>query len=234
MTSSFSLLPQLLFQPRTVFATMRQRPPVLLSFLAAWAASALYCWAAPFLLLSAQSGNVVMPHSVSELMQSGFGPQRAILWSLIIVLFIAAIQTPLMILTTSFIGQRRKTISRNYSVMVSGVLSSWTMATLISLLPAVLIGWLSMRLSGEAVVGYAVLLFLLPLPIFAGLNATALSEIFSVSQKVSLLIALLSLIALIAVPVLLQSVTIRYISPILLLIVLWLLFKNQSSADKQN
>jgi hypothetical protein len=234
MPYSISLLPQLLMNPRTVFSQMRQHPPILFSFLTAWAASALYCWLAPLLLISVQSNRLVLPGSLADLLQSGFGPQRALLWAVMIVLFIAAILVPIMLLVLALMKRGQQMFRQHYAAMVSSVLLSWAMASLLALVMAALAGWLSANRSGETLTIYALLLFLLPLPIFASFNAAAIRELFSADQKISALIALLSLIPLVALPVLLQSVTIQYASPILLLIVLILLLRNKPSVNKQN
>src|SRR5205085_354402 len=175
---------------------------------------------APSRLQYTQDGEVA---AISTL-TSGF--YSAALMGLMAVLFVAVVYVPVAIFIANLFERRASfslVVREEYAATAACVLSSLAMALLVTLLPAVLIGWQSIRLAGELVPAYIVILIVIPLPILAALMTITIGTVFRIGWGAAFLTTLLSFISLPGL--LLLSSVFRFIcaSPFLLLLLIFLL-----------
>jgi len=207
---------------------LRDRAPVIFAVGAAWVASTLYALvpalmaqsAAPLRMQLNQDGEVPAISALS----GGF--YNAGMLGLMVVLFVAVVYVPVAIFIANLFERRASfslVVREEYAATASCVLSSLAMALLVTLLPAVLIGWQSIRLTGELVTGYVVILIVIPLPILAALMTITIGTVFRIGWGAAFLTTLFSFISLPGL--LLISSVFRFIcaSPFLLLLLIFLL-----------
>jgi tetratricopeptide (TPR) repeat protein len=94
---------------------------------------------------------------------------------------------------------------------------------LITILPAAVIGWQSTLLTSEAAGAYIILLPFIPVPIFAAFMTLAIGTVFRIGWVAAASTSILSFMTLIGMPLLMQAATFICASPLLLLLLLFLL-----------
>ncbi len=142
------------------------------------------------------------------------------------VLFISVIYVPIAILIANLFERRASyslVVREEFASTVSCALASLTASLLITIFPAAIISWQSTFLNSEAVVGYFVLLIVIPLPIFAALMTLSIGTIFRISWISAVATTILSFLTLLGIPLLMQAATFICASPLLLLLLLFLL-----------
>ncbi len=233
MLSNLRLLFGLLWQPLTAMRKLRDRAPVGFALGVAWLTMLIYALIAPTLIEYAQGGGRLRPVARSALVmpvgviEVWFGQiSRAAMASAMIVLFVAVIYVPFTILVANLFERRASfslVIREEYASTVSCTLSALTISLLVTLLPAMVISWQSSRLASVAVIGYFVMLVVIPLPVFAALMTMAVGTIFHISWAAAAGATLISFLSLLGMPFLLQAATIICASPFLMLLLLFLL-----------
>jgi tetratricopeptide (TPR) repeat protein len=215
----------------TAIKRLRDRAPVAFAAGMAWLATVLYTLLTPLLEKYAQEG-------ADGFSRPGYGWRlspdylsaeslaSAAIWGVMSVLFIAAVYVPLAIFMANLFERRASfslVLREEYAATAACALAAWAVSRLLTLPPAVIIGWQVARLSSEAVPGYLILLFVMPLPIFAALMTITLGTIFRIGWGAALLTTVVSFLALFALPLLRQLFTTVCASPFLLLLLLFLL-----------
>lgn len=223
MLINLQLLLGLLWQPLTALRQLRDRAPVGFAVVTAWLAAILYA---------------LIGSLVSEYAQGGAGGRAALgalvfgdLFSVMmragmIVLFVAVVYVPFIILLANLFERRASfslVLREEYAATVSCALLSLTVALLITLLPALIIGWQSAWLPSTAVIGAFVLLIVMPLPIFAALMTLTVGTIFRIGWVAAVGTTLLSFLSLIALPLVMQATMFICGFPFLLIILFFLL-----------
>ena len=158
--------------------------------------------------------------------------------AMMIVLFIAVIYTPIVILIGNLFEQRGSfslVVRGEYAAMASCALMAQAISLLVTLLPAIVIGWQAARLSSNAVIGYFVLVVVIPLPVFAWLMTLATGTVFQIGQggqigqgsQISWLVAagtvLISFLSLFLLPLFVDANSFICASPVLMILLLFLL-----------
>ncbi|HEY8461662.1 MAG TPA: tetratricopeptide repeat protein [Blastocatellia bacterium] len=224
MLVNLSLLFGMLWRPMTVARRLRDRAPVAFSIFAAWLMTSLYLAVVIPLLYYAQGGSWI-----------GFEASFRILSEILMiagvtavkgVLFVAVIYAPFTILISNLFERRAGfslVIREEYAGMVSCSLLSLAASLMATLPAALLIGWQSGRLSPETLPGYIVLLFVMPLPIFAALMTISVGASFRIGWAAAAVTTLISFLSLPGIFLLLQAWNFVCASPFLLLLLLFLL-----------
>jgi hypothetical protein len=149
---NLSLLFSLLWQPMTAIKQLRERAPVALAVGAAWVASALYAFVPAFLMrFTAVSRAPSLEDGEMAMGALTGGLYSAVTVGLMSVLFMAAIYVPFAIFIANLFERRASfslVIREEYAATAACALSAWAMSLLVTLLPAVIIGWQSVRLTG--------------------------------------------------------------------------------------
>jgi tetratricopeptide (TPR) repeat protein len=136
------------------------------------------------------------------------------------------VYVPVTILIANAIERRGSyslVIREEYAPTLSCALASLAISLLVTLIPAGLISWQSAWLASDAVIGYFVLLIVIPLPVFAALMTLSIGIIFGTGWIAALVTALISMLSLIGMPLLMQAATVICASPFMLLMLLFLL-----------
>ncbi len=143
-----------------------------------------------------------------------------------IVLFVAVIYVPFAILIANLFERRASfslVIREEYAPVVSCSLLSLTIALMVTLPAAVFIGWQSAMLGSETVPGYLVLLFVMPLPVFAALMTLTVGTSFRIGWAAAAVTILISFVSSPGIIFLTQAATFVCASPFLLLLLVFLL-----------
>ncbi len=234
MIRNLRLLFKLIWQPFTAIGQLRDRAPVGFALGSSWLMTTVYFYVAAPLINYAQGGGrriviAAQPRGdifggIVQLWVGGFF--RAAMSAVIVVLFIAVVYVPFAILLANLFERRASfslVIREEYAPTVSCSLASLAISFLITLLPAAFISWQSTWLKSEAVMGYLVLLIVIPLPIFAALVTLSIGIIFRISWFAAAATTLISFLSLIGMPLLMQAATFICASPFLLILLLFLL-----------
>ena len=230
MLNNLRLLIGLLWQPSAAARQLRERAPVAFAFAAAWVVTAIWLLVTLLFFFYAANGHrnnlSVTGEGFTTQSLAVFGFQSAAMSGLLIVLFIGAIYVPAAIFIANLWARRTSfslALREEYAATAACTLSSWAVSLLVSVLPTIIIGWLSARAPGDTVAVYAGLAVLIPLPIFAVLTTISLSLIFRLGWLSALVTTLVSALSLLALPLLMQAFTLICASPFLALLVLFLL-----------
>jgi tetratricopeptide (TPR) repeat protein len=214
----------MLWRPMTAAKRLRDRAPVAFSVFSAWLMAFLYLVVVINLSNYAQGGS-----------WSDFASSFQSLWELMIsaglmamkcALFIAVIYAPFAILIANLFERRASfslVIREEYAGVVSCSLMSLAASLLATLPAALLIGWQSGRLSPEVIFSCVVLLFVMPLPIFAALMTITIGTSFRIGWAAAAVTTLVSFLSLLCIPLLIQAAGFVCASPFLLLLLLFLL-----------
>ncbi|HMV81938.1 MAG TPA: tetratricopeptide repeat protein [Blastocatellia bacterium] len=236
MFTNFRLLFALLWQPVSAVRMLRERAPVAFAAVAAWVAAWVYSMVAVVMAGYVQAGGKLQMNTA--LGSAAYGARsflaaalignsiRAAMTAFMIVLFIAVIYVPFVILIANLFEQRASfslVVREEYPAMTSCALLSLAVSLLATMLPAVLIGWQSTWLQSDAVIGYFVLVVMIPLPIFAWLMTLVTGTIFRAGWVAAGGTVLLSLLSLIVMPLFIDATSFVCASPILLILLLFLL-----------
>ncbi len=234
MLTNLRLLFELLWQPVKAIRRLRERAPVAFAVVASWLVTSSYTVIAPSLAKYVQDGGL----REEDLIYGG-GQGRG--WMLsgtlatvvpaamdaaMIVLFVAVIYVPFAILIANLFERRASfslVIREEYAPVVACSLLSLTISLLVTLLPALLIGWLSTRLKGDVVTGFFVMLIVMPLPIFAALMTLTLGVSFRIGWAAAVVTTLVSFLSLPGLAILRQAANFICASPFLLLLLIFLL-----------
>ncbi|MEP7273994.1 MAG: tetratricopeptide repeat protein [Acidobacteriota bacterium] len=250
MQTYFRLLLLLLWEPSHAIRQISQRASLGYAALAAWVIGTLYILVISALAFYAQSAGFKAG------VMGGSGPGLAGSWvsqlpaamstGLLLVLFTTVIYVPFAIVVANLF-ERRLTAGRalreNFGSTAASALSAVAVSLLVTLLPASIISWQGSHLPVGQLVGFFVLLIVIPLPIFFALMTIALRTIFNTGWAAAALVALLSFLSLFWLPILTQVFSFVCASPFLLLLIAFLLrdriadlLQNQRSrqAFKQN
>ncbi len=233
MLTNLRLLLSLLWQPLVAIRAVRDRAPVSFAVVVALLTAWVYSIVAVAMANYAQAGGIV---GATNGMAAGFGAKsfwiaaltgnsmRAFMTAVMIVLFASVIYAPFLILIANLF-ERRASISlvmrEEYPAMVSCVLMSLAVSFLVTLPPAVVIGWQSARLSSA--LGFFVLVAVIPLPIFAWFMALTTGTMFNIGWVAVSLAVLISFLSLLSLPLLVDATSFICGSPILLLLLIFLL-----------
>lgn len=236
MLTNFRLLFSLLWQPVSAVRTLRERAPVAFAVVTAWVAAWLYSMVAVVMAGYVQAGGKLQMNAA--LGSAAYGARsflaaalignsiRAAMTAFMIVLFIAVIYVPFVILIANLFEQRASfslVVREEYPAVASCALLSLAVSLLATMLPAVLIGWQSTWLQSDAVIGYFVLVVLIPLPIFAWLMTLVTGTIFRAGWVAAGGTVLLSLLSMIIMPLFIDATSFVCASPILMILLLFLL-----------
>jgi tetratricopeptide (TPR) repeat protein len=230
MLVNLSLLFGLLWRPMTAVQRLRDRAPVAFSVFAAWLMTFLY-WVVLFPLINIAQGGRWNDDLIEGEFESRFQTLSGTMASagmraVMVVLFIAVIYTPFAILIANLFERRASfslVIREEYAGVVSCSLLSLAGSLLVTLPAALLIGWQSGRLRSDVVLSYVLLLFVMPLPIFAALMTITIGASFRIGWAAAAVTTLISFLSLVGVPLLMQAATFVCASPFLLLLLLFLL-----------
>jgi lipoprotein NlpI len=228
MFTRIKLLFELLWQPMTAIRRLRERTPVAFAVVIAWLTTLFYAIIASVMFNYAQEGGEIGLNGIGEAgswILSGVLTQAG-MWAAMVVLFVAAVYVPFAILIANLFERRASfslVIREEYAPVVSCSLLSLTVSLLVTMLPAILIGWQSAWLRSDAVVGYFVLLMVIPLPIFAALMTLTLGISFRIGWAAAAVTTLVSFISLVGIPLLMQAASFICASPLLLLLLIFLL-----------
>jgi tetratricopeptide (TPR) repeat protein len=233
MFMNLRLLFELLWQPLIAVKKLRDRAPVAFAVSIAWLMSVLYVLIAAPLVDYAQEGEapVARPSGARGILggiaqiwlTSSF---QAVLFATMLVLFVAVVYVPFAILIANLFERRESfsmAIREEYAPTVSCTLVSLAVSLLVTIFPAIVISWQSAWLANEAVVGYIVLLIVIPLPVFAALMTLTIGTIFRIGWIAAVVTTLVSFLSLLGVPLLMQAATFICASPILFILLLFLL-----------
>ncbi len=238
MLVNLSLLLKLLWQPLVALRQLRDRAPVAFTIGAAWGLTTLYAVIGAVMLDYAHAGRASALEeagSVAELLTnsrqlverfwlSNF--YDAGMAAAFVVLFVAVIYVPGAILIANLFEKRASfalVLRDEYASTLACSLASLSASLLVTILPAIVIGWQSTWLRSDAVMGYFVLLIVIPLPIFAALMTLTMGTVFQIGWPAAAVSTILSFLSLLGIPLLLQAATFLCASPLLLLLLLFLL-----------
>jgi Flp pilus assembly protein TadD len=210
---------------------LRERTPVAFSVFAAWFITFVYSMIASLLARYAQDGRWrggLLPYDDGGsrgwmVYESMTGAAMA---SVMVVLFVSVVYVPFSIFVANLFERRASfglVVREEYAPMVACSLLSLTISLLVTLLPALLIGWQSTWLKSDAVVGYFMLLLVIPLPVFAALMTLTVGLSFRIGWAAAAVTTLVSFLSLMGIPLLMQAATFLCASPLLLLLLLFLL-----------
>jgi tetratricopeptide (TPR) repeat protein len=238
MFANLRLLFGLLWQPLTAARGLRDRAPVGFAVGAAAVTALLYGFIAQVMLGYAQAGRAGALESAASLeeLYASARPVFAVSWlsdfqsgamkAAMAILFIAAVYVPFSILIANLFERRASfslVIREEYAPVTACALCSLAISLFVTLPPAVFIGLQSAWLRSDTVMGYFVLLILMPLPIFAALMTISIGTVFRIGWAAAAVTTLISFLSLIGMPLLMQAATFLCASPLLLLLVLFLL-----------
>src|SRR5262252_1400971 len=230
MLVNLSLLFGLLWRPMIAVQRLRDRAPAAFAVFAAWMMTFLYWAVAPLLTDYAQGGRWSNDVIGGEF-ESGFRTlsgtlASAALTAAMVVLFVAVVYVPFAILIANLFERRASfslVIREEYAGVVSCALLSLAGSLLVIFPPAILIGLQSGQLRGDVALGYLILLLVMPLPIFAALMTITVGTSFRIGWAAAAVTTLVSFLSLPGVLFLLQAASFVCASPLLLLLLLFLL-----------
>jgi tetratricopeptide (TPR) repeat protein len=224
MLVNFSLLFGMLWRPMTVAQQLRDRAPVAFSIFAAWLTAFIYFVVIAALFTYAQGGRWSDFESSFQALSWMLAP--AGITAIKVVLFIAVVYAPFAILIANLFERRAGfslVIREEYGGMASCALLSLAASFLATLPAAFLVGWQSGNLRTEVITSYLVLLFVMPLPIFAALMTISVGTSFRIGWAAAAVTTLVSFLSLPGIFLLLQAWNFVCASPFLLLLLLFLL-----------
>jgi len=239
MFTDLRLLFALLWQPLPAIRSIRERARMVFAAVVALLVTWAYALVAVVMVGYAQAGGT--PQLTAEMVSPVYGARsfwaaallggtlRALITAVMIVLFIAVIYVPFVILIANLFEQRASfslVVREEYAAVASCALLSLAMSLLITILPAILIGWQSTWLRSEAVIGYFVLVVVIPLPIFAWLMTLTMGAVFNAGRMNWVAAAgsvLISFLSLILMPLFLDATSFVCGSPILVVLLLFLM-----------
>ncbi len=188
------------WQPMNALEALRQRAPFWMAFGCAWVAAFVYAAATQSL-----AGYALRSASTDLIAGGTWGfVLLAARTAMMLTLFVAAWYAPFNQWLGNWFGPRAKDWRTNYRAFTTCVLAALCAALMAALIPAVIIGWQARTMGGEAVVGFFLLVLLIPIPIIVVLTALALRVNFALSQGRAILIVVLTLWSFTALLVLQQ------------------------------
>ncbi|MGH9755098.1 MAG: tetratricopeptide repeat protein [Blastocatellia bacterium] len=231
MLVNLRLLIGLLWRPMTATQRLRDRAPVAFAVCVAWMTVFLYWVVAAVLTSYAHGGRWSDVATIDSQFESRFQALSgtlipAAMAAMMVVLFVAVVYTPIAILIANLFERRASfslVIREEYAGVVSCSLLSLAGAMLASLPAALLIGWQSGLLRSEVIGSYLTLLFVMWLPIFAALMTITIGTSFRIGWAAAAVTTLISFLSLFGLPLLMQAATFLCASPLLLLLLLFLL-----------
>ncbi|MDX2034756.1 MAG: tetratricopeptide repeat protein [Blastocatellia bacterium] len=238
MLVNLRLLLKLLWQPMVALKQLRDRAPVGFTIGASWLMTMLYATIGAVMLDYAHAGRagaLEEATNINELLSSSRSLVErfwlsnfydAGMAAVFVILFVAVIYVPFAILIANLFEKRGSfslVLRDDYASVLSCSLGSLATSLLVTILPAVVIGWQSTWLGSDAVMGYFVLLIVIPLPVFAALMTLTLGTVFQIGWAAAAITTILSFLSLLGIPLLLQAATFLCASPFLLLLLLFLL-----------
>lgn len=231
MLANLRLLFGLLWRPMTAIKRLRDRAPVAFAVFAAWLAVLLYWVVASALIGYAQGGRWSDEAPIDGQFESWFQAlsgtlTTAAMMAVMVVLFVAVVYTPFAILIANLFERRASfllVIREEYAGVVSCSLLSLAGSLLAPLPAALLIGLQSGRLRSDVIGASLTLLFVMWLPIFAALMTITIGTSFRIGWAAAAVTTLISFLALLGFPLLMQATTFLCASPLLLLLLLFLL-----------
>lgn len=233
MFTNIRLLFSLLWQPFVTIRAVRDRAPVGFAIAAALLTAWVYSMVAMAMADYAQAGGV---GSEAGLASPGFGGRSfwmaalignsagALMTAVKIVLFAAVIYAPFLIFVANLFERRASfslVIREEYPAIVSCALMALVVSFLVTLVPALVIGWQSAKLGSP--LGFFVLVVVIPLPVFAWFMALTTGSIFNIGWVTVSLVVLISFLSLMTSPVYIAASSFVCGSPFLLLILVFLL-----------
>ncbi len=233
MFTNIRLLFSLLWQPFVAIRAVRDRAPVGFAVAVALLMTWVYSIVAVAMAGYAQAGGQV---GSPDLVSPGLSSQsfwmavlvgnsvRAFKTAIMIVLFAAVVYSPLLILIANLFERRASfslIIREEYPAVVSCTLMSLALSFLVTLGPAVMIGWQSARQGSP--LGFFVLIAVIPLPVFAWFISLTTGSIFNIGWVAVSLAVLISLVSLLILPLFVDATSFVCGSPFLLLILVFLL-----------
>lgn len=224
MLVNLSLLLGMLWRPMTAAQRLRDRAPVAFSVFAAWVMASLYFVVIENLAGYAQGGRLSDFESSFQTLSKSL--VNAGITAMMVVLFVAAVYAPFAILIANLFERRASfslVVREEYAGVASCSLLSLAASLLATLPAALLIGWQSGQLRPEVILGYVLLLFVMPLPIFAALMTITVGTSFRIGWAAAVVTTLVSFLSLPGILLLLQAWNFVCASPFLLLLLLFLL-----------
>ena len=234
MLTNIRLLFSLLWHPMTSIRAIRDRAPVAFAVGVALFMSWVYSMVTVVMAAFAQAGSrfpVTAGVSVRNVILLG-GITRSLMTAVMMVLFVAVIYVPFVILIANLFEQRASfslVVREEFAPMVSCALMSLAVSLMVTVLPAIVIGWQSARFRSDAVIGFFVLVIVIPLPVFAWLMTLTTGSLFHLGQGgqyhwiAAIGTVLISFLSLIIFPLFIDATSFVCGSPFLLLILLFLL-----------
>jgi len=234
MLTNLRLLFGLLWQPLASIRSLRDRAPVGFAVGAALLMSWIYSLVVVAMSALAQAG--VRPQmAAGASIRTGllFGNlTRSLMTAVMIVLFIAVVYVPFVILIANLFERRASfslVVREEFAPMVSCSLMSLAASFLAAILPAIVIGWQSAQFRSDAVIGFFVLVIVIPLPIFAWLMTLTTGTVFHLGQAsqyhwvAAIGTTLISFLSFIILPLFIDATSFVCGSPFLLLLLVFLL-----------
>lgn len=221
-----SLVTGLLWQPLTALRGLRDRAPFGTVALSAWLATFAYILTAAVAQTYAQGGRLLSLPQTRTTFYWVANVQSAALNAALLLLFVGVLHIPFTIFLANLFERRGSfsvVLREEYAALASCVFAALAIACLMTLLPAAVISWQSAWLSSDAVVGYFVLLLVMPVPIFAALLTLAVGVIFRIGWARAMVVTLLSFLSLFGLVVLLQAFALIFVSPFLVLLLVYFL-----------
>lgn len=233
MLTNIRLLFSLLWSPFAAVRAIRERAPVGFAVAVALLMTWIYSIVAVAMANYAQAGGMVERVGMTgqETNSQAFwmamligNSMRAFKSAVMIVLFVAVIYTPLLILIANLFERRASfslVIREEFAAMVSCALMALAIAFLLTLGPAIVIGWQSSRQTVP--LGFFVLVAVIPLPVFAWFISIATGSIFHIGWAACSLAVLISFVSVLALPLFVDATSFVCGSPFLLLLLFFLL-----------
>jgi tetratricopeptide (TPR) repeat protein len=223
MVRNLRLFFELIWQPLAALKVLRDRAPVGFTLCAAWLVTMIYYLIASGLANALSGGySTRMGGLASRAYGNVFGNTvqlwigvliQAAMAAALIVLFVSVIYVPFAILIANLFERRASyslVVREEFASTVSCALASLSVSFLITILPAAF-GWQSS------------LLILIPFPIFAAFMTLAIGTVFRVSWVAAAFTSMVSFMTLLGMPLLMKAATFICASPLLFLLLLFLL-----------
>ncbi len=209
----------LIWQPFHALESLRKRAAFGTAFGCAWLACFVYTFVAQPLAMYAQGSPALEGSKAALLIGYGLPAART---ATMLALFVAAWYAPVALWLGNKFGERAKYAAywpSTYRGFVTCSLAALTVAVLMSLLPALVIGWQAHRLPSEAVLGFFILILTMPLPIFAALMTLALGINLPLNWGRAVVVTLLSFLSFVGLVVLLQAFALVWVMPLLAILI---------------
>ena len=227
MLINLSLLFGLLWRPMTATQRLRDRAPVAFAVFAAWLTTFLYWVIVAPLISYVQAGRLsddaLIGGEIGSLFQT---LTSAGLVAVRVVLFVAVVYVPFAILIANLFERRASfslVVREEYAGVVSCSLLSMAGSLLATLPAALFIGWQGGRLGVDVAFSCLILLFVMPMPIFAALMTITVGTSFRIGWAAAAVTTLISFLSLLGISLLASAANFVCSSPFLLLLLLFLL-----------